>query len=121
MGRRFAYLHRMLDTLTFEHEYDEEWGDHFLFAHLPGADTSPTEGEPLDGTDGYKRLPGGDVVGMILWNEGSHGIVHIEVHPDFQRQGIASELYHRASEIAGPVSLRNDYSFEGAAWAGSLA
>lgn len=119
MGPGSTYLLDM-DGLAFEHEYDDEWGDHTLFAVLPGAGTAPTEGEPLAGVDGRKRLPGGDIIGMILWNEDSHGIIHVEVHPDFQRQGIASELYRRAAEIAGPVSLNNDYSYDGAAWAGSL-
>jgi GNAT superfamily N-acetyltransferase len=108
-----------VDEITFEHEYDPGWGDHFLFAHLPGAELTATEG-PLDGVDGEKRLPGGDVAGVIIWNEESQGIIHIEVHPALQRQGIATALYRRAGEIAGPVSLENDYSFEGAAWASRM-
>jgi GNAT superfamily N-acetyltransferase len=43
------------------------------------------------------------VVGDVFYGKGSDGYLNgaVEVHPDFRRQGIASELYRKAEELTG--------------------
>ena len=110
----------MIQDVQFEHEYDPDWGDHTLVAILPGAQASNTEGQPLEGVGGEKRLPGGDVVGVIKWNEDTQGIQHIEVAPEYQRQGVATQLFNEANKISPVRSDNGEYSHEGWAWANSM-
>lgn len=44
------------------------------------------------------RTKEGDYAGHMLWT--SHSIRNIDVHPDFQRQGIATAMWQKGHELA---------------------
>lgn len=67
---------------------------------------------------------GGDRIGHLRWNR--HEIGDVDVHEDFQRQGIATTLWHHANMVAEnePRVPRPKHSADrtdaGDAWARSV-
>lgn len=65
----------------------------------------------------------GREIGSIDWNtdQDVSRIGSVDVHRDYRRQGIATDLYHRAGEAAGrPLVHSHERTDAGNAWAHSV-
>ncbi|AON96848.1 hypothetical protein BI081_gp097 [Mycobacterium phage Tonenili] len=58
-------------------------------------------------------------VGWLDWTPGGE-VENIEIHPDYQRRGIASEMWRRAQDIDPYISHSRAQTSEGKAWAAAV-
>lgn len=101
--------------LTYEYRKEpSELGDqHTLIARHP--DASSEGWGPRGKLKDWKGR-----AGHISWyHDGEVG--GVEVHPDHQRKGIATELYRRAKEISPHIHHSEDLTSDGAAWSKTVA
>jgi 8-oxo-dGTP pyrophosphatase MutT (NUDIX family)/GNAT superfamily N-acetyltransferase len=101
-----------LGSLDYRLDRDPDDYHHELTAHLPGSGTK------VGAIDWYGR--NGD-----MWSEpGDPRIARtvngLTVHSDFQRRGLATELWRRASSVQPGLAHSEGLSPEGAAWKESL-
>ena len=88
--------------------------------HLSDLQFSDIDRRPGRNTWRIKASIGTRQVGRLYWNDTDSGPVvsDIHVHPDHRRQGVASELYRRASEFSGaPLGHSPERTESGDAWA----
>lgn len=95
------------EGLSFEHRSSRDGREHQLIARHPDA--------PHGAFDNH--------VGHMTWWDDDGEVAMINVEPDWQRRGVASELHRRAKEITphlqhAPENARTD---QGAAWIKSLS
>lgn len=76
------------EDLYYEHRTNRHTGDHVLIAHHPDAQDE----------DAYNKY-----VGHISWFGDDGEIAGVSVHDDWQRRGVATELFRRAREIQPEV------------------
>jgi GNAT superfamily N-acetyltransferase len=75
---------------------------------------------PSERNEGDVHISDGQqVIGHLRW-EHTIGptITSVSVSPEYQRQGLATEMYHRASEaVGGPIGHGRQRTDAGDAWA----
>lgn len=82
----------------------------------------------MDGSRNHvvRAMVNGEHAGAVLWNHKSGEVHNITVHPSYQRQGLATGLWHEAKRVAeqtrGVRSPRHspDRTDAGEGWARSL-
>lgn len=92
------------EGITFEHKTPMR-GLHTLYARHPDAPENKDYGPHLGR--------------MAWWGNGE--IANVAVHPDYQRRGLASELFRRAKQITPDLHHSDILTDEGDAWAKKTA
>lgn len=113
----FAAHPDRLDTWVHEHGYDRPYVAEIhvpRFAHEPGR----WGGERFIPAEHFDKA----VVHCVMPREGHEAkLASADVHPDWQRRGIASELFRRAKEITPSLHHAPTLTDEGRAWSQKTA
>lgn len=88
-----------LSQMQFEHI--ERRGEHVIVAHHPEA--------PSGGWDNH--------AGHLSWFADNGEVGGVEVHPDFQRRGLATEMWRQARELQPDLHHSEALTPDGQAWA----
>ena len=118
-GHKFVFApstHRSMNGVPY----------HQVTAWEPG--TEHHAGDPAYEKPYYdEKRPEGSQVGLIRWMHTNGNVQSIEVHPDHRRQGLGTELWDRANQVAkdtrGVVAPKHskERTNEGEAWARSVS
>lgn len=90
------------------------------FQHL-APESNPSWGPDNDTHTLHAYADNGDHAGELSWF-GEDGMIRdVDVHPDYRRRGVATELLRRARIIQPEVHHSGIYTSDGAQWAGKIA
>lgn len=94
------------EGLTFRHETVLDGRLHHMIAEHP---------------DAPHQEQWGNHVGRITWWKGDGEVANLHVEPQYQRRGVATELWNRAKQIQPDLKHSEDQTEEGSAWARTTA